>query len=135
MCFPHLKIHTNLNSCSYRLQMQPPEFSYPLGCGSNRGPRLQNAMHSNHQVSHDLDLGISAKENPTFNPQSHSASAAPCTASTPLPPPFTLHFTADIISQISAHLARILTEILTGWEKKVTPLVTDRHSIKHSLTN
>lgn len=38
-----------------------------------------------------------------------------------IPSPFTLHFTADIISQISAHLVRILTDFDGPGEKKVTP--------------
>lgn len=37
------------------------------------------------------------------------------------PRPFTLHFTADIISQISVHLVRILTHFDGPREKKVTP--------------
>ncbi len=77
-------------------------------------PWIKPALHtmcSNHQSGQDLDLGISAKRKSLFStPESHSASAAPSTASTALPPPFTLHFTADIISQISAHLVGILTD-------------------------
>lgn len=68
-------------------------------------------MRSSHTAGHNLDLGILNKEKPCFSTTaSLSASAAPSAASTTPPPPFTLHFTADIISQISAHLVRILTD-------------------------
>lgn len=70
-----------------------------------------NTMRSNHPAGHDLDLCILVKEKTLFSTtKSHFASAAPSAASTALPSPFTLHFTADIISQISAHLVRILTD-------------------------
>lgn len=90
-----------------------------------------NTMRSNHPAGHDLDLCILVKEKTLFSTtKSHFASAAPSAASTALPSPFTLHFTADIISQISAHLVRILTDFDGSGEKKVTPLVASCHSIE-----
>ena len=74
------------------------------------------------------------KETLFSTPKSHFASAAPSTAPTALPLPFTLHFTADIISQISAHLVRILTDF-DGLGEESHSLVANRRSIKHFLTN
>ena len=70
-----------------------------------------NTMRSNHPAGHDLDLALSVKEKPCSQPPRASLHQL---RSLLLPsiclPPFTLHFTADIISQISAHLVRIVTD-------------------------
>lgn len=71
-----------------------------------------NTMCSNHQAGHDLDLNISAKEQSCSQPPSRATlhQLHPLLLLQLYLTPFTLHFTADIISQISAHLARILTD-------------------------
>lgn len=86
-----------------RLQMQPLWFSWPLAID-------QTSFKHPVQAGYDLDLGISAQRTMFSTPKSQFVSAALCAAYTALPTPFTLHFTADIISQISAHLVRILTD-------------------------
>ena len=103
-------LHTKLNSLTVQTPDATSVVFLPLGHGSR--PSALNTVRSNHHAGHDLDLGFSAKGKRLFSiPTSSFASAA---ASTPLtaltPPSFTLHFTADIISQISAHLVRILTD-------------------------